>query len=86
MRAAREERDPRYEEQPPPEPVGESASEQQEPAEDQRVGVQYPQEVLLREAEVALDGRQRDVHHRRIQHDHEPRDRDERQNGVRVDT
>jgi hypothetical protein len=35
---------------------------------------------------VALDGRQRDVDHGRIQNHHELRDSDDRQHGVRVDT
>ena len=61
-------------------------AEQQEAAEDQRVGVQHPGEALLREAEVALDRRQRDVDDGRVQDDHELRHRDERQHGVRVDT
>ncbi len=61
-------------------------AEQEEPAEHQRVGVQDPGQALLREADVALDRRQRDVDHGRVQDDHELRDRDQRQHGVRFDT
>ena len=74
------------EEQPlAPEQVAGAAAEQQEAAEDERVGVDDPLEVRLREAEVFLDRRQRDVHDRRVEDDHELReaDEDEDQPGVR---
>ena len=83
---AGEDRDPGHEKPPPPEPVGEAPAEQKEPAEHQRVGVQHPGEALLREADVDLDGRQRDVDNGRIEDDHELRDRDEGQDGIRAHT
>ncbi len=51
--------------------VGRAAAEEEEAAEDQRVGADHPLEVLLREPEVELDRRQRDVHDRDVEHDHE---------------
>ena len=41
------------------------------PGERQRVGADDPLQALLREAEVALDRRQRDGHDRRVEDDHE---------------
>jgi hypothetical protein len=61
-----EQRRPGHEQPPAPEAVGEAPAQQQEPAEDEGVGVEHPQQVLLGEAEVALDRRQGDVHDRRL--------------------
>jgi len=85
-RGAREQRDPGHEQPTPSELVGQAPAEQQKPAEHQRIGVQDPREALLREADVALDRRQRDVDHGRVQNDHELRNRDNRQHRARVDT
>ena len=46
--------------------VAEPAGEQQQAAEGDQVGVDHPRERRLREAEVALDRRQRDVDDRRV--------------------
>jgi hypothetical protein len=54
-----------------PKEIRRAASEQQEPAECQDVGVDDPRQRVLREAQVALDRRQGNVHDRLVQHDHE---------------
>ena len=51
--------------------VAEAPAEQQEPAERQQVGVDDPRQRRLREAQVGLDRRQRDVHDRRVEDDHQ---------------
>ena len=51
--------------------VAEPAGEQQQAAERDQVGVDDPGEVALGEAEVVLDRRQRDVHDRRVEDDHQ---------------
>jgi hypothetical protein len=55
------------------EQVGGAPAQQQEAAEHQRVRVHHPLEVLLREVQLGLNRRQRDVHDRRVEHDHELR-------------
>ena len=71
--AAREERDPDQEEAPVAEEVAQPAAEQQEAAEGQQVRVHDPGERGVRKAEVLLDRRQRDVHDRHVEHDHQRR-------------
>ena len=61
------------------EQVGHAAAQQQEAAEGERVGVDDPREVVLGELEVAADRRQRDVDDRRVEHDDELRQREQRQ-------
>ena len=56
---------------PPPEHVREPPAEQQEAAEDEGVRADDPLQALLREPEIDLDRRQRDVHDRDVQDDHE---------------
>ena len=51
--------------------VAEAPGQQQQAAERDQVGVDHPGEVALREAEVVLDRGQRDVHDRRVDHDHQ---------------
>ena len=67
------------------EEVAGAAAEQQEPAEDERVGVDDPLQVGLGQPEIGLDRRQRDVHDRRVEHDHElgEADQDEDEPGIR---
>src|SRR5439155_18615954 len=48
-------------------------------------GVQDPRQALLGEPDAALDRRERDVHHRRVQHDHELRRGHEHQDRARID-
>ena len=77
QRRDREDDEAEEEEPLAPEQVARAAAEQQEAAEDERVRVDDPLEVGLREPEVLLDRRQRDVHDRRVEHDHELREADE---------
>jgi hypothetical protein len=53
------------------EEVAEPTAEQQEAAEGQQIGVHHPRERRLREPEVVPDRRERDVHDRAVQHDHQ---------------
>ena len=55
----------------PAQHVGGAAAEQEEPAEHEGVGADHPLEVALGEAEVDLDGGERDVHDRDVEDDHE---------------
>jgi hypothetical protein len=48
-----------------------AAAQHQETAEDQRVGVDDPLQVVGGEVQAALDRGQRDVHDRVVEHDHE---------------
>ena len=66
-----EERDARDEEVPAAEEVRGAPTEQQEPTEHQCVRVQHPLQRRRREPEVGLDRRQRHVHDRRVEDDHE---------------
>ena len=79
QRADREQRQPGHEQAPPSEQVGEPAAEQQHAAEEDRVGGDHPLQALLREVQVGPDRRQRDVHDRDVEHDHELRRDDHRQ-------
>ena len=51
--------------------VGDPAADQQQRAEGQRVGGDDPLAGVVGEREVGLRGRQRDVHDRRVEHDHQ---------------
>ena len=51
-----------------------AAGQQEQAAEGDQVGVDDPGEVALAEAEVVLDGGQRDVHDRGVEHDHQHAD------------
>jgi hypothetical protein len=70
-RREREERHAEHEQAPVAEQVAEPAAEEQEAPERQEVGVHHPGERRLGEAEILADRRQRDVHDRRVEHDHE---------------
>ena len=61
-RADREDDQPAQEDPPSSEQVGEATTEQQEAAEDERVGRDHPLQVLLGESEVDLDRREGHVH------------------------
>ena len=61
------------------EDVRRAAAEQQEAAEQQRVGVDDPLQVGLAEVQILLDRRQRDVHDRRVEDHHELGEADEDQ-------
>ena len=66
-----EERQSGHEHLAPPEQVAHATTEQQESAERQRVGADDPLEVLRREVEILLDRRERDVHDRHVEDDHQ---------------
>jgi hypothetical protein len=51
--------------------VAQAAGEQEQAPERDQVGIHDPGQITLREAQVVLDRRQRDVHDRRVQDDHE---------------
>ena len=61
------------------EQIAEPAGEQQEAGECDEEGVDDPGEVSLAEVQVALDGGQRDVHDRRVEHDHQLGEADDRE-------
>src|SRR5207247_9706965 len=66
-----EEEDPRDEEPPASQQVGEPTAEQEHTSEEDRVGGNHPLQVLLAEIEVGLDRWKCDVHDRHVQDDHE---------------
>ena len=78
-RARCEQGQARNEEASAAEQVSEPAPEQERTAEEDRVGGDHPLQALLREAEVGLDRRQRDVDNRDVEDDHELRSDDERE-------
>ncbi len=79
QRADREDDEAAHEDASAPEDVGEPAAEQEEPSEDQGIGADHPLQVFLREAEIRLDRRQRDIHDRDVEHHHELHGAEERQ-------
>ena len=81
QRADGEERQPGDEQAPAPEQVGEAAAEEQHAAEEDRVGSDHPLQARLREVQVGADRRQRHVHDRDVEHDHELRCDDDREGG-----
>ena len=85
QRRGREDDETEQEQPLPAEQVARAAAQEQEPAEDERVGVDDPLEVRLGKAQVLLDRRERDVHDGPVEHDHElgKADENEDQPGVR---
>jgi DNA-binding MarR family transcriptional regulator len=79
QRAHGEEREPRHEQAATAEQVGEPAAEEQDAAEEDRVGRDHPLQALLGEVQVGPDRRQRHVHDRHVQDDHELRRDDDRE-------
>jgi hypothetical protein len=77
QRREAEDRDAGEEQPAAPEQVTGAAAEQQEAAEHERIAVDHPLQVRGAEPEVGLDRRQRDVHHRRVEDDHELREADD---------
>ena len=59
--------------------VRQAPAEQEEAAEDERVGADHPLQILLREAKIRLDRRQSDVHDGDVEHDDKLRDAEKRQ-------
>jgi hypothetical protein len=70
-RRQRERHDPGEKHPLAPKQVSQASSQQQKAAERDQVRVQNPRQVRLREAEVALHRRERDVHDRPIEHHHQ---------------
>ena len=79
QRAQREEEEAADEQPAPAEEIRQPAAEEQRAAEEDRVRGDDPLQARLREAEVGLDRRQRDVHDRHVEDDHELSRDDERQ-------
>jgi hypothetical protein len=52
------------------EEIAEPPTQEEEAAEREQICVHYPGQGLLREAEIGPDGRERDVHDRRVEDDH----------------
>jgi hypothetical protein len=78
-RAESEEERADHEDTPAAEKVSGPSSQEEEPAEHERVGADHPLQVLLREPEVDLDRRQRDVDDRDVEDGHELHREDERE-------
>jgi len=78
-RAEREDGDAEHEHAPTPQQIGRPSSEQEKAAEDERVCADHPLEVLLREPEIGLNGRERDVDDRDIEDGHELHREDQRE-------
>ena len=81
QRGRGEEREAGEEDAPTTDQVTEAAGEQQQAAERDQVAVDHPGEGRLREAEVLLDRRQRDVHDRRVEDDHHEAGAEDEQRG-----
>jgi len=81
QRGGGEQREADEEDPPTTDQVTEAAGEQQQAAERDQVAVDHPGERGLREAEVLLDRRQRDVHDRRVQDDHHEAGAEDEQRG-----
>ena len=64
--------------------VAEAATEQEQSAEGQRVGVEHPRQRRGGEVQRALDVRQRDVHDGRVEHDHQLGAREDGERGTGV--
>jgi hypothetical protein len=77
--ADREQGQADHEQAPAAEDVRQPPAQEQGAAEQDRVRADDPLQVVLGEVEVALDRRQRDVHDRDVEHDHELGGHDHRQ-------
>jgi hypothetical protein len=74
-----EQREAGEERAPAPEPVADRRPGDQGDSERERIGVDRPLELLQRGAQVLADRRQRDGDDEVVQHDHEQRERDDRE-------
>jgi hypothetical protein len=83
-RGRREHREPDHEHAPAPEPITERGSGQQQNRVRQRVRVDRPLQRLDRGAEVGADGRQCGGDDQVVEHDHEQRDRHDRERPTRA--
>ena len=84
QRRSAEEGDAGEEHAATPEQVGGAAAEQEEAGEGERVGVDDPLQPGVGETEAAVDRRQRHVHDRDVEDDHELRQADHDQQGCRA--
>jgi len=78
-RGEREDRQSDQEHPPAAEEVGELPAREHENGKGERVGVDRPLELREADAEIALDRRQRHVHDRVVEHDHEEGERERAQ-------
>ena len=81
QRCAGEQQQAGDEDAPSPQQVGRAAAQEQEAGEGQRVGIDHPLEVDLREVQVVTDRRQGDVDDRDVEDDHELPEADQEQRG-----
>ena len=79
QRREREDDEAGEEDPPAPEEVAEAPGQEQQAAEGDEEGVDDPGEVRLAEAQIVLDRRQRDVHDRDVEDDHQLREADDDQ-------
>ncbi len=84
QRGEREDHEPDQEDPLAPEQVAGAAAEEQEAAEDERVGSDDPLEAGFAQVEILLDRRQGDVHDRAVEDDHELREADQDQDDPRI--
>jgi hypothetical protein len=77
QRPDREEAETGHEDQPAADKVGDPSAQEQEAAEEERVGAHHPLQVRLREVQRGLDRGQRHVHDRDVEDDHELRRADQ---------
>jgi hypothetical protein len=71
QRRQREQRDAEQEQLAVPVQIAEPSAEQQKAAEREHVGVDHPDQRGLGELQIRSDRRQRDVHDRGVEHDHQ---------------
>ncbi len=76
-----EDRQAELEDPEPAEDVAEPTAEEQQPAEGEGVGVEHPRQRRRAEAEVGVDAGEGDVHDRRVEHQHQLGDEDDRDAG-----
>ncbi len=82
QRGQREDDQSEHEHAASPQQVGHPPAQQQKAAERQRVGIHDPGQVVAGEVQVSADRRQRDVHDRRVDHDHELHHRQQREREI----
>src|SRR5215471_2502710 len=83
-RGDREQGEPGEQHPTPAEQVGGPPAEQQEATQHQAICDHHPLQIGLIQTEILLDRRQRDVHHRKIENDHELDPAHENENHPRV--
>jgi hypothetical protein len=71
QRSTREEREPGHENDAATEKIRGPSPEEEEAGKDQRVGIDDPLQIHLREVQGGLDGRERNVDHHGVHDDHQ---------------